>query len=252
VFVLSGCSTQRPRSISYSGYRYDTVRLPADDSLSHLAEGFDIPLPVLATINGQLEDSKLKRGDVIKIPFFEEVYPTIKGERSEGLFAFESREALSLTDSRARFGDLQIRRLFRGRRGMWPVLGGPVSSPFSVRSGRPHKGIDIRAPHGTPVFLALAGKVLESTIRSGYGKVVVVDHGSFRSRYAHLSRQFAHEGESLRQGDLIGEVGATGNASGPHLHFELLVRHVGGESDWLHINPLLLYSSLNYFVNSGV
>jgi murein DD-endopeptidase MepM/ murein hydrolase activator NlpD len=92
---------------------------------------------------------------------------------------------------------------------------------------RIHKGIDYRAPTGTPVRAIGDGKVFYRGNKGGYGNVLEIQHGGgIITRYGHLSR-FEGEpraGDPIRQGDVIGYVGMTGLATGPHLHFEFLVR----------------------------
>ncbi len=91
-----------------------------------------------------------------------------------------------------------------------------------------HSGIDIAAPTGTPVRAAGPGKVVAATARyngsDAWGNVVVIDHGhGLVSRYAQLDSYIVHKGDSVKAGDTIGAVGATGRATGPHLHFEVLM-----------------------------
>lgn len=106
---------------------------------------------------------------------------------------------------------------------IWPC-GGRVTSEYGYRWGRLHAGIDIGAPTGTPIRAAKAGVVIKSGTMSGYGNVIVIDHGGgFTTLYAHQSRLVARQGQSVRQGELIGYVGNTGQSTGPHLHFETRV-----------------------------
>ncbi|HEX9969807.1 MAG TPA: peptidoglycan DD-metalloendopeptidase family protein [Acidimicrobiales bacterium] len=106
---------------------------------------------------------------------------------------------------------------------IWPVRG-PVTSGFGYRWGRLHAGIDIGAGTGVPIRAAKAGEVIFSGTMSGYGNVVIIDHGrGFTTLYAHQSRIAAGDGQSVGQGDVIGYVGSTGRSTGPHLHFETRV-----------------------------
>jgi len=104
----------------------------------------------------------------------------------------------------------------------WPVAG-QMSSKFGDRHGRNHDGIDIRAKSGTPVHAAEAGRVIHSGSGLGdYGKVVIVKHaGSYSTVYAHNRKNRVRKGDFVEKGQVIAEVGKTGNASGPHVHFEV-------------------------------
>ncbi len=107
-----------------------------------------------------------------------------------------------------------------------------ISSPFSLtrrhpifRTRRPHQAIDYAAPAGTPVIAIGRGKVTYSGWRGGYGNCVEVNHGGgYSSRYGHFSSIASgiRRGTEVNAGDVIGFVGQTGHATGPHLHFEFL------------------------------
>ncbi len=108
---------------------------------------------------------------------------------------------------------------------IWPVYG-QVMSRFGYRhipwSGF-HSGIDIDASYGAPVRVAAEGRVLLSGWKTGYGRTVIVAHGSGMSTlYGHLSRYAVSQGEKVKKGQVIGYVGATGYATGSHLHYEVL------------------------------
>jgi len=105
----------------------------------------------------------------------------------------------------------------------WPVTVGVVSSGFGERWGRPHKGIDIAAEEGTPVFASQGGEVVfAADSGGGYGQLVIVKHdATWASLYAHLSAILIDEGDTVMQGAAIAEVGSTGRSTGPHLHFEI-------------------------------
>ncbi len=104
----------------------------------------------------------------------------------------------------------------------WPVQGGMIFSPFGKRRGRLHAGVDIAAPYGTLVYAARDGLVTFSGRKHGYGNVVIVDHGDgFATLYAHNSKNVVRQGDRVVRGQLIARVGATGNATGAHCHFEI-------------------------------
>jgi murein DD-endopeptidase MepM/ murein hydrolase activator NlpD len=113
---------------------------------------------------------------------------------------------------------------------IWPVRG-EILSEFAWRSdpfgkGREfHNGLDIKSPPGTPVACAAAGTVIYAGWMSGYGWMVDVDHGGgIVTRYGHMSKILAREGQFLSRYDTLGLVGSTGRATGPHLHYEVQVR----------------------------
>lgn len=122
-----------------------------------------------------------------------------------------------------------------------PVEFGRVTSNFShrrfhpiLKKWRPHRGVDYGAPRGTPVRATGDGVVASAKRRYGYGKTVIIRHGEkYTTLYAHLSAYAdgVKTGARIAQGDVIGQVGATGWATGPHLHYEF---RVGG----VHQNPL--------------
>jgi murein DD-endopeptidase MepM/ murein hydrolase activator NlpD len=115
---------------------------------------------------------------------------------------------------------------------IWPV-GGPVTSGFGMRWGRMHEGIDIAAASGAPIVAAAAGSVIYASWMSGYGNLVVVDHGGgLATAYAHCSAILVAVGQGVAQGETIALVGSTGHSTGPHLHFEVRVNGVA-------VDPLL-------------
>jgi murein DD-endopeptidase MepM/ murein hydrolase activator NlpD len=110
----------------------------------------------------------------------------------------------------------------------------PITSGFGLRihplKGQPefHAGVDLGASLGTPVLAALSGKVVSAGSLGDLGITVVLEHaGGRRTRYGHLSQVAVTPGEGVKQGSLIGYVGATGAVTGPHLHFELWQRTAG-------------------------
>lgn len=103
-----------------------------------------------------------------------------------------------------------------------PVLGGR----------RKHKGIDLAAPSGTPIYATADGIIDRAEWFSSYGLFVEIDHGAeLETRYAHMSRLAVAEGQRVSKGDLIGYVGSTGRSTGPHLHYEVRVSGVA-------VNPI--------------
>ena len=120
---------------------------------------------------------------------------------------------------------------------MWPTAGRLISG-FGMRrhpifgGTRMHTGVDLAASSGTPIFAADGGEVIQASYSGGYGNSILIYHGGgFATFYAHMSGFAVGQGQMVKRGQVIGYVGATGWATGPHLHFE--VRINGGAQ-----NPL--------------
>jgi murein DD-endopeptidase MepM/ murein hydrolase activator NlpD len=114
---------------------------------------------------------------------------------------------------------------------------GPICSGFCWRRNpifgglQFHKGLDIATVTGTPIFSPADGVVAFAGMKGGYGYCVFIKHGyGFETRYGHCSQVRVYEGREVKRGDVIAFVGATGWATGPHLHYEVLV---GGT----HVDP---------------
>jgi murein DD-endopeptidase len=189
---------------------------------------------VISVLDKRVDMGKLRPSDRFAILLAEEagsrgelqIYAAkIVGERQDVVVVKYLRDGnfydpmgRSLNGSAVTYFDLPIRRgrptsLFSNAR-MHPIL----------KKMRPHYGLDVAAPTGTPIFAAATGIVSRSDQNSGSGKRVFVLHkAGLETRYLHLNRAFVKYGDIVRKGDLIGEVGATGLATGPHLHWEVRV-----------------------------
>jgi murein DD-endopeptidase MepM/ murein hydrolase activator NlpD len=133
----------------------------------------------------------------------------------------EGRRSLP-KDNDSREGDFSFR---------WPVEG-RITSGFGPRRESFHDGIDIAAPRGTPVCAVADGEVIFSNVLHGYGNIVIVRHRhGYVTVYAHNQRNLVQEGAIVRRGQRLAEVGQSGRATGPHLHFEV-------RKDNLARNPL--------------
>ncbi len=96
------------------------------------------------------------------------------------------------------------------------------TSGFGWRNGRPHNGIDLAGPVGTPLHATADGVVIHAGRQSGYGLLVTIRHAmGYETRYAHMSRIRVTEGQRVSRGDRIGDMGNTGRSTGPHLHYEI-------------------------------
>jgi hypothetical protein len=107
-----------------------------------------------------------------------------------------------------------------------PVTGGALTSGFGMRWGTLHAGIDLAAPLGTPEYAAMDGVVLKAGPASGFGQAVYIQHANGDvTVYGHMEKILVQTGQVVKAGDTIALLGAEGQATGPHLHFEV---HVGG------------------------
>ncbi|MBO4235248.1 MAG: M23 family metallopeptidase, partial [Firmicutes bacterium] len=139
------------------------------------------------------------------------------------------------------YGDLQISEISEGDAPIDSVLMYPLASEGKVTSGfgyrdssdtngvgsSDHKGIDIAAEEGTEIIASEGGNVISAEYVSGYGNLVVISHeDGLETRYGHMSEINVEIGQSVVRGQQIGLVGSTGDSSGPHLHFEVLVNGI--------------------------
>jgi len=121
---------------------------------------------------------------------------------------------------------------------IWPTVGWLSSAFMAARihpihkDARPHEGVDVSAPMGTPISAPAGGLVIDiGTNEPGYGKLVTIDHGyNIVTRYAHCSKIIVRVGQRVKRGEVIALVGNTGISTGPHLHYEVIV---GGK----HVDP---------------
>ncbi|MBC8063439.1 MAG: M23 family metallopeptidase, partial [Chlorobia bacterium] len=154
----------------------------------------------------------------------------------------ELQKILNQLDSDAAVIENQIEAYLRAQRAsgrpMGPApkgrfarpCGGRVTSSFGMRfhpilkRSRLHAGVDFGAPSGSPISAANSGTVIAAQKMRGYGNVVIIDHGGgISTTYGHCSRIFVSRGQSVKRSQRIASVGATGLATGPHLHFEVRI-----------------------------
>ena len=173
------------------------------------------------------EGKKIDNGRVIAISFQAlrgdvNMYRFRKADGTTGYYDAEGNGAIKSL-KRTPINNAKITSSFSGRR-KHPVLG----------YTRAHKGVDFRAPTGTPIPAAGAGRVVARSYNRGHGNFVKIRHnGSYETLYAHMSR-FAKGvtvGTTVRQGQIIGYAGSTGMSTGPHLHYEII-------KNGKHVNPM--------------
>ncbi len=237
--------------VEYDGYfkkiEFQAHVIHKNDTLSNIAKKYNTNIDTLISYNDIKSIKSLQIGKTLLIPNIKGILHTVsKGETLEII-------AKKYKQYNVRFDDIKFineikknkitfgERLFipgallpkssplRRLEHMFaiPVIGQLVSGvggrihPFGLGYGF-HPGLDISARYGSPVRAARNGRVIFSGWRGGYGKLVIIDHGSgLQSRYGHLSVILVRAGMYITKRQLIGRVGSTGLSTGPHLHFEV-------------------------------
>ena len=176
------------------------------ENLFRIGKAYDVPYQELARINRISDPHQIRAGQRIFIPGATRPLPVEIITPSTAVL-----ETRRLPDQRGISPEGFV----------WPIKGS-ISSKFGPRSETFHDGIDIEAPEGTPIRAVEKGEVLYRDELRGYGNLIIIRHpGGFASVYAHNRINQVHEGQEVKQGDVIGEVGSTGRVSAPHLHFEI-------------------------------
>lgn len=253
---MLGCQTTSGRRDAAPTY---LVRIDKGDTLANIASQYDTTWQEIAALNGIKDARALKVGRILRIRPGPGGLVAGAELAPASARAAISRHQSTPSTSRGAFGDTAAadeftvddlpaegRRkdshddsegsgnnehtgrglLFGGenRAGLYWPLHGELSSVYGRRGRGFHYGIDIRARTGTNILAAASGIVEYAGRKRGYGKVVIVRHARFKTLYAHMSRIHVDAGEQVAAGTVVGAVGVTGNASGPHLHFEVQTR----------------------------
>lgn len=205
--LLSSCETLRIFEDETRGV-YHTVQ--RGQTLYRIARVYAIDLETLKRVNNIRDPAQMKVGQHLWIPNARKVLP-ILGEDS----APPSRHA-------ARTAETQVKKPVLPGYLVWPVKG-ELSSRFGIRNGKHHDGIDIAADTGTKIEAAAEGKVVFSGWGpKGYGLMIIIKHPNhLMTIYAHNARNLVNVNVSVEKGQKIAQVGSTGRATGPHLHFEV-------------------------------
>ncbi len=229
------------------------------DTLSEIARKNSLSIQTLASANSLSNLDKIRSGQLLKVPSDCLVHRVQPGETLLEIASMYKadvnligvRNGLSNLNSIVVGQKIFIPHAARGTESSvsrgpalcpmsWP-LAGVITSPFGMREGRPHEGIDIAAEEGTPVRATAAGRVVFAGPRGTYGLAVILDHGNgTRTLYAHCSRLLVAEGSSVDASTIIALSGNTGRSTGPHLHLEVLKNGVP-------FNPLIYLDEESYY-----
>jgi murein DD-endopeptidase MepM/ murein hydrolase activator NlpD len=207
-FFASGCARQkialeRPSPPRERKGVYHVVE--RHQTLYRICKTYGVDLKEVASLNGIADPSKIETGQQIFIPGARKV---LKVEIYIDDVVAEPGEKVKIAYKKLDF--------------IWPVEG-RISDVFEEVESKRHQGIDISSPLGTPIKASNAGMVTYSnnTIK-GYGNLIILRHSEeFVTVYAHNQVNLVEEGTWVEKGQIIGKVGQTGRASGPHVHFEI-------------------------------
>jgi len=178
-----------------------------------------------------LDGEKFRDGDILAAEFINQgrSYTAFRYLNDDGYPGYYAQDGVSM------------RKAFL----MAPLDFTRISSNFNpkrlhpiYKTSRPHRGTDYAAPRGTPVFASGEGRVIEAGYTRANGNYVVIQHGEqFTTKYLHLHKRQVKKGQRVKQHQVIGSVGSTGAATGPHLHYEFLINGV-------HRNPRTVHKKL--------
>ncbi|GEM_PF-663623 len=234
LLALSGCSlfasieveapqSSRPNAVYHTVQRGETV--------AGIASSYRVQWQKLASLNKISDPTKLQVGTRLLI-----------GHRlRQG--GGKNKDQTTEDNTKLRPASLSQGNKNSKGRILWPTASGEIVSSFGPRRGSFHDGLDIAAPSGTLVFAATDGEVVFSgDDLSGYGNLIILRApNGLLSIYAHNRKLLVDKGDRVKRGEEIAEVGATGRAEGPHLHFE--VRLLDAQGRYVAVDPLPLMNS---------
>ncbi|MFT7130987.1 MAG: murein DD-endopeptidase MepM/ murein hydrolase activator NlpD, partial [Gammaproteobacteria bacterium] len=178
-----------------------------------------------------LDDSKMGDGPILAAQFTNrgETYTAYRYAYEDGSVGYFNEDGVSMRKAflRAPLDFTRISSSFNLKR-LHPIF----------KTNKPHRGIDYAASTGTPVYAAGDGRVSRSGYSKANGNYVFINHGTqYETKYLHLHKRGVKSGQKISQQQIIGWVGSTGYATGPHLHYEFLVNGV-------HRNPRTILNKL--------
>jgi murein DD-endopeptidase MepM/ murein hydrolase activator NlpD len=215
---LSSCST-------YTAPKQGTWHtLAPGETLEVISKRYSVPISDLIAANDIYDPDDLAPGNQLYIP----TPARIKKEPEKT----KARSAPKVTSKPISIPKKKHSKI----RFIWPSKG-TISSGFGLRHGRMHEGIDITKDRGRDIRAAAAGVVEFAGNRNGYGKTIIINHGSgYKTLYGHNQRLYVRKGVRVRSGALIARMGSSGRSTGIHLHFE--VRYKGKPKNPLRFLPV--------------
>ena len=192
----------------------------AGETLWRIARTYGVPLDVVLRENALEDPTQLAAGTSLFIPGAVHELP-VPPAAAEHAYATRARRHSPSTIARA--GGRPLDPAAHGEPLAWPAPGVLISG-FGERDRERHDGIDLACPEGTPIRAADDGIVLFSGEQRGYGNLVLIAHDrDVVTVYAHNQRNLVAQGDKVSRGEQIARVGRSGNATGPHLHFEVRI-----------------------------
>ncbi len=226
-YATSQVNSQLDQGASEISY----IAVKRNDTLWNLARDYSTSVEAIVADN-RLSSYRINEGQILRItPGLD--FPAVARPRPEiqASTTSSSKDSISLSNvstSSSEILETNSAQEFTSKL-IWP-LNGPITSRFGYRnlvvggkSYNIHTGLDIDGDRGDPIIAACSGKVVFSGWKAGYGYLVVVESLPYHYYYAHASELMVAEGEQVKQGQIIAKVGATGAATGSHLHFEVRV-----------------------------
>lgn len=196
----------------------------AGETLWRISRAYGVPLEVLLRENSLEDPGRLAKGTLLYVPGATQVVRVPPAPEPPPLARIEPRPSRRPGPaSIPRAGARPLDPAAHGESLLWPAPGVLISG-FGVRERDRHDGIDLACPEGTPVRAAEEGVVLFAGEQRGYGNLVLIAHDNdLVTVYAHNQENLVAQGDKVTRGEEIARVGHSGNATGPHLHFEVRI-----------------------------
>jgi lipoprotein NlpD len=197
-------------------------RVQQGETLWRIARTYGVSVEQLQRANGLSDPAQLEVGVLLFVPDADRQLAVPMADAPQA--RIEPRPAHRASPAQIpRAGSHALDPASGGEPLAWPVRG-VIISGFGTRDREHHDGLDLACPEGTPVFAAAEGDVLFAGEQRGYGNLVLIRHAQgLVTVYAHNAENLVEQGDHVLRGEPIARVGRTGNATGPHLHFEVRV-----------------------------